>query len=633
MLDANAVPLSDDLIRVANLPVRDWFETEAGQRAAVQLAAWLTDQLRTSAVCDRCGGAREHAANCGYRLHERPPLALRPVQAVFLWEFYQLRGAVGQIPVGGGKSLITFLAPFLIAALRPLLFLPANLVKDTWTKFEMYDRYWKRPNPLPNVMSFSALTQKKNVELLFDLNPDCLGGDECDKAKDERRSTRKRIDRYLGAVNGVKPDGSLHIACASHWLSGTGTRLSITDDGHFATWALGPRAPVPRADKALQDWAMALDEERRVGEGRLWPGELMRFADMFGVPLIDPDLPMIGQLERAREGYRRRFASTPGIIVYDQTECNQPLSIDFVRPFDDAKLEAAFEHFRNTLETPDGILLADPLARDRHEGQLGCGFFYYWDPRPPARWLVARYDWNCFVRDEIENSAYTSKPLDTEMAVAQAYPDNEYLLRWRAVKHEFDPLKNTAVQFISYSVVQFAAQQALAAEQAGAPAIIWVKHQAFSQALAQLTGWRYYGEGGERVDSYGRTCKDETIENMLRDYVGRQPPTVILSVDSNMRGRNLQAYCNNLNVGWEQAGPRAEQRLGRTHRSGQDRPVHDRTILLSRRTVKGFEKTESEAAFVKSARGLTQKILTASIDRRELINAELDGSYRFGSDE
>lgn len=631
MLDANAVPLSDDLTRVAGLPVRDWFETEAGQRAAAQLAVWLTNQLRTSAGCDRCGGSREHAQTCGYRLHERPPLALRPVQAVLLWEFYQLRGAVGQIPVGGGKSLATFLAAFLISALRPVLFLPANLVDDTWTKFEVYDRYWKRPNPLPNVLSFSALTQRKNVELLFDLNPDCLMGDECDKAKDERRSTRKRIDQYLGHVNGVAPDGRLIINCASMWLSGTGTRLSIADDAHFATWALGPRAPTPKADKNLQEWSMALDEERKVGEGRLWPGELMRFADMFGVPLVDPDLPMIGQLERAREGYRKRFSATPGIIVYDASECTQPLTIDFVRPPEDEKLEQAFSHFRNTFETPDGILMADPLARDRHEGQLGCGFFYYWAPRPPAKWLAARYDWNCFVRDEIDATAHVARGgLHTEMAVAQAFPDNEYLLRWREVKGLFDPLKNTQVQFISYSVVQFAAQQGLAAEQAGAPAICWVKHQAFAQALAQLTGWRYYGEGGEQVDSYGRTVKDATIERMLRDYVGRQPPPVILSIDSNMRGRNLQAYCNNLNVGWEQAGPRAEQRLGRTHRSGQDKPVHDRTILLSARTIKGFEKTESEAAFVKSARGLTQKILTANVDRRELDR--YDPSYRFSVD-
>jgi hypothetical protein len=627
MLDANAVPLSDDLLRVLALPVRDWFETEAGQRAAAQLAVWLTDQLRTSATCDRCGGAREHASTCGYRLHERPPLALRPVQAVLLWEFYQMRGAVGQIPVGGGKSLITFLAAFLIGALRPVLFLPANLVRDTWTKFELYDRYWKRPNPIPNVLSFSAITQKKNVNLLFDLNSDCLMGDECQKAKDERRSTRKRIERYISSVNYQDSSGRLVINCANMWLSATTARLSITDDAHYATWALGPRAPVPKTDKALQEWSMALDEERRVGEGRLWPGELMRFADMFSVPLVDPDLPMIGQLERAREGYRKRYAATPGIIVYDGRECEQPLSIDFVRPPEDPKLEEAFARFRNTFETPDGILLADPLARDRHEGQLGCGFFYYWDPRPPAKWLAARYDWNCFVRDEIENSARTSKPLDTEMAVAQAYPDNEYLLRWREVKGLFDPLKNTAVQFISYSVVQFAAEQGLAAERAGAPAICWVKHHAFAMALAQLTGWRYYAEGGEQVDTYGRTVKDATIELMLRDYVGRQPPPVILSIDSNMLGRNLQAYCNNLNVGWEQAGPRAEQRLGRTHRSGQDRPVHDRTILLSARTIRGFDNTYSEAQFVKSARGLTQKILTATVDRRELDR--FDGSYRY----
>jgi hypothetical protein len=174
------VPLSADITRILSQPIRDWFDTDAGRAQAEALAVWLTDQLRTSAGCDRCGEMRVHSPHCQYRSHERPPLSLRPVQAVLLWEFHLYRGTVGWIPVGGGKSLITFLAALMIGALRPLLFLPANLVKDTWTKFEVYDRYWRRPSPLPDVLSFSTLTQRKNLTMLFDRDPDCLLGDECD---------------------------------------------------------------------------------------------------------------------------------------------------------------------------------------------------------------------------------------------------------------------------------------------------------------------------------------------------------------------------------------------------------------------------------------------------------------------
>lgn len=617
-----AVEISADITRILNQPIRDWFDTDAGRAQAEALAVWLTDQLRTSAGCDRCGEMREHSHLCPYRLHERPPLKLRPVQAVILWEYHLLRGAVGWIPVGGGKSLITFLAALMIGALRPMLFLPANLVKDTWTKFEVYDRYWKRPNPLPQVLSFSTLTQKKHLRLLFDTDPDCLMGDECDKAKDQTRSTFKRVDRFVRETNQYEH------RCASMWLSGSGMRLSLQDDAHFAAWALGPRAPVPLEDKALQDWSMALDEERKVGAGRLRPGALLAFADQFMVPHADPSLPAIGELDRAREGYSRRYAYSPGIIVYDGSECDQPLTIDFVKPPYDAVLEQEFERFRTTQCNVDGMLLADPLARDRYEGQIGWGGCYYWDPPPPAYWRSARYNWNCFVRDEIfESQSRTGHELDTEMAVAQAFPDNEYYLAWRAVKGDYDPEKNTKVRFFSYSVVQFTAQLAADAERAGAPCVIWVKHEAFAQALAALTGWYFFGEMGERIDQYGRSIKDATIENYLRDYVGRQPPTVILSVDSNMRGRNLQAYCNSLNVGWERAAPRAEQRLGRLHRSGQDRPVHDRVILLSTQTILGFQKTLDEAQHVKKLRRLTQKILTAGVDRRVLD--EYDSTWRY----
>ncbi len=618
----DTVPLSADVTRILNLPIRDWFDSEYGQAQAVALAVWLTDQLRTSAGCDRCGEMREHSPLCPYRSHERPPLALRPVQAVLLWEYHLLRGAVGWIPVGGGKSLATFLAALMIGALRPMLFLPANLIGDTWTKFEVYDRYWKRPNPLPQIESFSMLTQSKNKEVLFDRNPDCLLGDECDKAKDQARSTFKRFNRFISQVNAEQHN------CASMWLSGSGIRLSIQDDAHFATWALGPRAPVPREDKALQDWSMALDEARKVGAGRLRPGALLAFADQFAIPFTDPQIPSIGELDRAREGYSRRYAYSPGIIVYDGSECDQPLTIDFVKAPFDQELEDQFEHFRTTQCTSEDVLLADPLARDRYEGQIGWGGCYYWDPPPPSYWKLARYNWNCFVRDEIfESARRPGEELDTEMAVAQHYPETEYYLAWKAVKADYDPEKNTKVRFFSYSVVQFTAQLALEAERHGAPCVIWVKHEAFAQALAALTGWRFFGEMGERIDQYGRSCKDETVEAMLRDYVGRQPPTVILSVDSNMRGRNLQAYQNALNVGWERAATGAEQKLGRLHRSGQAHPVHERVILLSTQTILGFQKTVDEANHVKKMRRLTQKILTAQIDRRVLDEYDLTSRY------
>src|SRR5689334_19024807 len=164
-MNDKAVPLSDDITRVYNLPIRDWFETEEGRQRAEALAVWLTNQLRLPGTyCDRCGEARVHRATCGYKPHERPPLALRAVQAVILWEYYILRGIYAQVPVGGGKTLITWLAAYVLSALRPLLLLPASLIDDTFHKFAMYAKYWVTPRPIPSLESYQQLTQKSSVK-------------------------------------------------------------------------------------------------------------------------------------------------------------------------------------------------------------------------------------------------------------------------------------------------------------------------------------------------------------------------------------------------------------------------------------------------------------------------------------
>lgn len=646
------VPWTDDLRRVASLPTRTWTDE---QRA--QLAVWLTDQLRTGAVCDKCGQARHHVPwstgpGCWYldpehpeRAKITPPLSLRPIQAVVLWELYtgardRRTGVYMQIPVGGGKTLTFFLGAYMVSAKIPLLLVPANLRKDTLDLFELYSRYWKRPHPVPHVESYNILTQQGSVDLLDARAPDYLGADECDKARDLGRSIAKRIGRYVDKVRGQ---------CIVHFGSGSNKRKSLRDDNHFMVWALREHAPAFLTDETLSDCCLALDEESKVGAGRLHPGALLELADMMGVPEHDAGRS-IGMLARAREGYARRVRNTPGIVIWDVPECTQPLTIDFTIAPEDPALESAFHWFRTTNKTPEfaprpgfegleGVLLPDALSRYRHAQEIGKGFWYYWDPRPPLDWREARKAWHSEVAWAVHSTRNCptkcghgrngggchNKPLDTEMAVANARPDSQNLADWRYAQKlprengkPFEP--NSVPGWLSDSVVQavarFAHENWIAHGETG---VVWVKEQAFAQRLAQSTGWPYYGEKGQRIDAYGRSSSDDTIASCVTRaaQAGQRPPIVILSIDSNYRGRNLQAYANNLIVGWEQAGTRIEQLLGRTHRSGQTRPVRLTVLVTCGEVLDSFQKTLSEARFVRT-QGLTQKILTATIDRSAL---------------
>lgn len=648
------VPPSADIDRVLALARRTWKAPDGGWLpVAIQLAEYLTNQLRNSQPCDRCGQQRQHLDVCPYPVDARPPLALRPVQAVWLWELAQYLGAYGQVPVGGGKSLALFLAAWMVppqgyqlfsaSTPRPFVFLPANLIRDNWKLWEIYAKYWLVPRPLHRVESYQQFTQKNSFDMLERAEPTFLGLDECDKARDVTRSTAKRIGYFLDQ----RPPSQL----ARGFLSGTNKRKSLADDAHFMLWALCERAPVPLSnpagDKALQDWCLALDEETKVQGGRIRPGALMRFAEQAGLYPENPSEPSIGELRRAREGFRLRVEQTPGIIIHDQNECDQPLYINFWMAPEDPLIESFFENFQNTGCRPDDVLIPNPLEKKAHAEQGGCGFWLTWDPPPPQPWRDARKAWHQQVRDEIESSNNLYKralregrfPLpkryDTELMVAEAYPDSELLAAWRYERDKpftpdgkpFEP--NSVPRWVSSSVLQACWQWAEALRQHGDTGIIWVKHVAFAMALSTATGLPYYGAGGERIDQYGRPDPSDTIKLATEKAraAGRLAPIAILSIDANFRGRNLQAYANNLIVGWEQAGTRIEQLLGRTHRSGQSRPVTVTVLVTCYETYASFRKTESEARFVQT-QGLTQKILKAEIDRSGLRD-HLTGKYRW----
>lgn len=618
--------MSADLARVAALPRRVW-----SNEARAALAVWMTDSLRTGAVCDRCGGSRAHTPECWYtdsrypdRAPATPPLALRPVQAVVLWELYTGWGSGGygvymQVPVGGGKTLVFFLAGVVTGAKRPLLLVPASLKADTGAMWALYTKYWRAPYPLPVIESFQQLTLPGSVDMLSARAPDLLLGDECDKAKDLTRSAGKRIGRYVDEVRG---------GCTVLFGSGTNKRKSLRDDNHFMTWCLRERSPGFLTDETLSNACAALDEESKIGAGRLHPGALLTLADSAGLPHANPEAPSIGMLARARDGYRLRVEQTPGIVIHDVPECDQPITIEFVLPSPDPELESRFEWFRTTMMTPDEVLMPDALTRHKHAQELGAGFFYVWDPPAPPAWRAARKAWHMFVADMIYTTQYCptqcrharcfNRPLDTEMAVANAFPQEPTLLEWRVVRPSFEP--NSVPVWLSHSVVVAAATYARDQwASRGETGLIWSKHSAFSLALSQATGYPFYGAKGERIDPYGRAVPEDTIGNACKQASreGRLAPIAVLSIDANLRGRNLQAYQNNLNIGWEPAGTRTEQRLGRTHRSGQTRPVRDTILVTCGEVLDSFQKTLSEARFVKS-QGLTQKILTAQIDRSGL---------------
>lgn len=550
----DAVPDSPDLRRVLNLPRR-----RLSFEAARQTAERLTHL---------------------FALH--PDARLRPWQGQALWEIAQNHGAFLGLPVGTGKTLISLLAPQVLGARRPWLIVPGSVKDDYGKVLAHYSTMW-RVLPPPPIYTFEELTQEGKVGLLEQMKPDALIIDEADRLRNQN-SVTMRIGRYINAnpTTAVVP------------MMGTPGRKSIRDYSHLVGWALKLGAPVPFSMEQLELWAGAIDLAP-AGGVRIGGGYL---AAWLGATTV----------AELRQAWSERLNETPGVIIVEDTECEQPINISMWYAPVDPVLEEHFTTLRDREVSPDGWDVSDPLSMMRTAAQIGCGVHYVPNPRPPWEWAEARSDFCKFVRARIEESQGSVRPLDTDGAVASAYRQHPVVARWRAVKPTFE--WNSEARWLSGSVVLEAAKWVQAKK-----GLVWCAHTAVCEAIAHVANVPYFGKKGK--DRAGRS---------VEGYAGG----CVVSLAANKRMRNLQKdHYRNLFVGWAPSAEEAEQALGRTHRFGQERPVEVEIMCTCRDTLEAFNKSWAEASFVQESMKLTQKLLRAGVTR-PMLDPVRSHTNRFG---
>lgn len=514
--------------RILNLPKRVWSDD-----AGPDLVREMTDLCRTP------NGA----------------MSLRPAQAIVLLEAATYGGVMAAIRTGGGKTILSGLLPFVLDSVRPLLLVPAKLRTKTRLEFQKLRLHWKIAKDI-RIESYEKLGLEKHKDLLTDYEPDLVICDEAHMLKHVEDSARaRRLARHMKYFPKTK-------LCAM-----TATMGEIDEFAHILHWCLREGAPVPKEPEQIQVWAGVLNA-KVADQDRGDPEEL--------VPHLGPKA-----LDAPRSAFRDRLVHTPGVVVSVDTfnGCGLIVKPRYVEPA--PEIENAFTDLRLAWSMPDGWDLADAQFEVWHSArQLGLGYYYMHDPRPPVLYRDVRRRYCKFVRLVLENS----EQYDTELQVRTALEsgrlraplyspsDNvpqedvdaadvlglDVYQAWQKIQptHVFERYP----VWLSEKVVESAIAWGRAATE-GTGGIIWVDSVAFANKLVERTGWPYFRNLGR--DQNGRFIESDRV---------RSTETVIASIESNKEGRNLQAkWFRNLIVDPPNTGDDWEQLVSRTHRDGQPR--------------------------------------------------------------
>lgn len=495
-------------------------------------------------------------------------VALRPWQALTIAEAVNCGGCFAALPVGTGKTLISALLPTAMQAERSLLLVPGSLVDKTYSDFRSYVGQWRMPRNPIRVETREKLATVAGADILEAYKPDLIVLDEADDLANARSAASRRIDRYVR-------NHTVRVVA----MTGTPSRKSIMNYWHLLAWTLGDGAPIPLVEEEARMWALAIDDHNGM---RPSPGPLGR------------------TLREARAWYRTRLTQTPGVIVVDEDSCDAPLTVRVRLAREDAALDAAFERFGLEQENPAGIPVSDPLSRWRLDAELGLGLYSRWAPPPPEAWRDARRAVARFVRERIDASTHSARPMDTEAQVLRRYAEHPIVKAWLAAKPMF--AGTTEIVWISRSALDSVHDWLRDLE--GEPGIVWCGSVAFGRALAKEAGLAYYGQRGV-TDGGGA--------------LHSAPPdaSFVASWNANKKGFNLQAWARQLIVMPPQSAKWLEQIFGRSHRSGQERHVIVDVLATSGGTLDVLESAIGEAACIRERESLTQKLLRADVVRAD----------------
>ncbi len=578
-----------------------------------------------------------------------PVVRLRPTQAQYLLESHDEEGGFLQGDVGIGKTLLTMLLGVAHESDRIMMVCPAAMVEDTWRKFRVLREHWSfLPMRVVSCEHFGRDSAKDTLARFFDgAKRPALIFDEVEAFLATDTGRTQKIERF---ITSCREEGRFLTVDA---MTATPAKRSLKDFRHIMKWCRPKACPLP-VDSTIYEWCAAVDEKTA---GSIDPGALLKFCN-------ETELRLPDEVKAATLAVGRRIFETPGVLASPETEVDSRLIVSCKQLTFTKAEDEAYSYLRGIPgdpdrlggETPDRHPIADDVALWRHARELSLNFFYKWEPAPPPEWLNARKAWAKAVRtilksngreldtefqvakevrlaikgrrcpkcglrttraicdgtpeggayspgvgddeieeDEAEDEEATSRHTPTEtIGSPQKHEAADLYLAWHAIKDTFEP--TTVPVWVGSTALDYAEEWGR--KHVG---IIWTEHTAFAEELAKRSKLRYFGRRG--CDASGRFIEDADPKQSL-----------IASIASNFRGRNLQAWCESLITSCPPTGKTQQQLLGRQHRPGQrSKQVHYEYLISCLEQERGFDQARRDCGWHKDVLQTRPKLQIANI--------------------
>ena len=439
-------------------------------------------------------------------------------------------------------------------------------------------------------------------------------------------------------------------------MSGTITNKSLDDYHHLITWALRDGSPVPHAHTTAMAWGTLIDSgSEYVNEHQAGPlRPLVRWA----ASSFQDKGPFKDTISDFRRAFKLRLMSAPGVVCTGDAEIGTSLMIekcDTVRPAGHQLVEF-MRQVQEEFITPNGDEIDHAFHTYKWLSELTAGFYnlLLWpEPEQIAKKLggdLSRAEeaielgqeyhhhhqaWAKQVRIFCEDAPLG---IDTPMEVAkrineQARREDKKIQKAEALMgliyeesisfpeeltepywamKEIERESNERFGFL----VERLGQVCRVDDYKIKTAIEWAKKIQVDQGEGCIL-WYYHNAVGDWL----RDMAQEVGLDVLYAYAGENEEiidpanagkVVIASMGAHGTGKNLQHFGEQCFVQWPRHAPLAEQVLGRTHRTGQQRDE-----LVARRFDAGsfdsvnFAACLNDAVYIHQSTGQRQKLVFA----------------------